>query len=267
MRRRAQVAGLAARPWNDWPVTIGRMASCRRSPRRAHQGPHRTRPRTDREEDVRRPRLLDPRAHGHQRQRTGRRARARRRRSGRMELVAATAATVAVMRGREMPGWLRVAAGDILTTMTCPPGWRQASAYARSLPPKQPAGQSREVGDPSRPSGRRRSPRMIRASAEPATAGTGGRPASRRNVLIAGRLVADGHLRPRRAGGLSVAAPLGHRPLQSDVRICRNEGVVYTYAYALTGMFILSATDRSLPRLAAGSVIHPGKPDHRWHAD
>ena len=46
--------------------------------------------------------------------------------------------------------------------------------------------------------------------------------ASRRHVemLIAGQLVAEtAHLRPRRAGGLNMAAPLATG--QFDVRICR----------------------------------------------
>jgi hypothetical protein len=52
------------------------------------------------------------------------------------ELAAATGATVAVMRGREMPGWLRVAAGNILTDDDLSPWVEAGIAYARSRPPK-----------------------------------------------------------------------------------------------------------------------------------
>ena len=52
------------------------------------------------------------------------------------ELVATTAATVAVMRGREMPGWLRVAADSVLTDDDLSPWVETGIAYARSLPPK-----------------------------------------------------------------------------------------------------------------------------------
>ena len=56
------------------------------------------------------------------------------------ELVAATAAVVAVMRGREMPGWLRVSAGDCATDDDLSPWVDIGIAHARSLPPKKPAG-------------------------------------------------------------------------------------------------------------------------------
>jgi hypothetical protein len=60
-------------------------------------------------------------------------------------LVATTAATVAVMQGREMPGWLRVAAADIATDDALA-GWvERGIAYARSLPSKRPAGSPRSL--------------------------------------------------------------------------------------------------------------------------
>jgi hypothetical protein len=52
------------------------------------------------------------------------------------ELVATTAATVAVMQGREMPGWLRVAADSVGTDDDLSPWVETGIAYARSLPPK-----------------------------------------------------------------------------------------------------------------------------------
>jgi TfoX N-terminal domain len=52
------------------------------------------------------------------------------------ELTAKTAATVAVMRGREMPGWLRVSAGEVATDDELFPWVEIGIAYARSLPPK-----------------------------------------------------------------------------------------------------------------------------------
>ena len=51
------------------------------------------------------------------------------------ELVASTTATVAVMQGREMPGWLRVAADSIATDDDLSPWVETGIAYARSLPP------------------------------------------------------------------------------------------------------------------------------------
>ena len=47
------------------------------------------------------------------------------------ELERTTGAEVAVMRGRPMAGWLRVAAGDDLKDWV-----ERGVAYARSLPPK-----------------------------------------------------------------------------------------------------------------------------------
>ncbi len=55
------------------------------------------------------------------------------------ELTAAGKATVAVMQGREMPGWLRVAAEHLATDDELA-RWVEISLdYTRSLPPKQPA--------------------------------------------------------------------------------------------------------------------------------
>jgi TfoX/Sxy family transcriptional regulator of competence genes len=51
-------------------------------------------------------------------------------------LVARTKAEVAVMQGRPMPGWLRVASADLRTARQLA-GWvERSTAYARSLPPK-----------------------------------------------------------------------------------------------------------------------------------
>jgi hypothetical protein len=55
------------------------------------------------------------------------------------DLVATTRATTAVMRGREMPGWLRVSPEDLVSDDDLS-GWVEIGiGYARSLPPKQPA--------------------------------------------------------------------------------------------------------------------------------
>jgi hypothetical protein len=51
-------------------------------------------------------------------------------------LVATTNATVAIMQGREMPGWLRLAADDVATDDDLSPWVERGIAYARSLPPK-----------------------------------------------------------------------------------------------------------------------------------
>jgi TfoX/Sxy family transcriptional regulator of competence genes len=52
-------------------------------------------------------------------------------------LVASTGATVAVLRGRPMPGWLRVAS-ELLGTKRELAKWVDVGvSYARSLPPKQ----------------------------------------------------------------------------------------------------------------------------------
>ena len=59
------------------------------------------------------------------------------------DLVAATKAAVAVMRGREMAGWLRVAADDVAADDALA-GWVELGiGHARSLPPKQPARKAR----------------------------------------------------------------------------------------------------------------------------
>jgi TfoX/Sxy family transcriptional regulator of competence genes len=52
-------------------------------------------------------------------------------------LVAATKARPAVMRGREMPGWLRVDAGDVTTKRQLARWVDVGVAYARSLPAKR----------------------------------------------------------------------------------------------------------------------------------
>jgi TfoX N-terminal domain len=59
------------------------------------------------------------------------------------ELIAATAATVAVMQGREMPGWLRVGADHLATDADLSPWVEIGIGHARSLPPKKPAGRAR----------------------------------------------------------------------------------------------------------------------------
>ncbi|MGH3262267.1 MAG: TfoX/Sxy family protein [Trebonia sp.] len=55
------------------------------------------------------------------------------------DLVAATAATVAVMQGREMPGWLRVSAENVAADDDLSPWVELGIGHARSLPPKQAA--------------------------------------------------------------------------------------------------------------------------------
>jgi hypothetical protein len=60
------------------------------------------------------------------------------------DLVAATKATVAVMRGREMPGWLRVSAADLLSDEDLAPWVEVGIEHARSLPPKQPGRKPRK---------------------------------------------------------------------------------------------------------------------------
>jgi hypothetical protein len=52
------------------------------------------------------------------------------------ELVATTPASVAVMRGRPMAGWLRVAAEDLPGDRELGPWVERGAAYARSLPAK-----------------------------------------------------------------------------------------------------------------------------------
>jgi hypothetical protein len=51
-------------------------------------------------------------------------------------LVTTTKATVAVMRGQEMPGWLRVAADDLATDDELSAWVDLGMDHARSLPPK-----------------------------------------------------------------------------------------------------------------------------------
>ena len=55
------------------------------------------------------------------------------------ELTSGGKATVAVMQGREMPGWLRVTAEHLATDDDLAPWVEIGLGYARSLPPKQPA--------------------------------------------------------------------------------------------------------------------------------
>jgi TfoX/Sxy family transcriptional regulator of competence genes len=52
-------------------------------------------------------------------------------------LVARTKATVAVMGGRSMAGWLRVAPEDVRTKRQLAPWVERGTAYAHSLPPKK----------------------------------------------------------------------------------------------------------------------------------
>ncbi len=51
-------------------------------------------------------------------------------------LVATTKATLMNMRGRDMPGWLRVKSDDLLTDDQLAPWIEIGTGYARSLPPK-----------------------------------------------------------------------------------------------------------------------------------
>lgn len=53
------------------------------------------------------------------------------------DLVRTTPATVAVMRGRELPGWLRVASPELADDEQLAPWVRRGVAYAGSLPPKR----------------------------------------------------------------------------------------------------------------------------------
>jgi TfoX N-terminal domain len=52
------------------------------------------------------------------------------------DLIATTSAAVAVMQGREMPGWLRVGADDLATDDELSPWVEIGIGHARSLPPK-----------------------------------------------------------------------------------------------------------------------------------
>ena len=51
-------------------------------------------------------------------------------------LVATTTATLMHMRGKDMPGWLRVSADDLRTDDQLAPWVEIGTGYARSLPPK-----------------------------------------------------------------------------------------------------------------------------------
>jgi TfoX/Sxy family transcriptional regulator of competence genes len=53
-------------------------------------------------------------------------------------LIGTTAAEAAVMRGRPMQGWLRVASEDLRTARQLATWVELGSAYAASLPPKDP---------------------------------------------------------------------------------------------------------------------------------
>lgn len=48
-----------------------------------------------------------------------------------------TNAEVAVMQGRPMPGWLRVASADLRTTRQLTAWVERSTAFARTLPPKR----------------------------------------------------------------------------------------------------------------------------------
>ena len=52
------------------------------------------------------------------------------------QLVAATGATVAVMGGREMTGWLRVGAADVDADEGLVPWVERSTGYVRTLPAK-----------------------------------------------------------------------------------------------------------------------------------
>jgi len=52
-------------------------------------------------------------------------------------LIATANATLAVMGGRTMQGWLRVSSGDLETDEQLTEWANRAVAYARSLPPKR----------------------------------------------------------------------------------------------------------------------------------
>lgn len=59
------------------------------------------------------------------------------------DLVTTTEATVAVMQGREMPGWLRVSADAVSTDDALSPWVEIGIGHARSLPPGKPARKTR----------------------------------------------------------------------------------------------------------------------------
>lgn len=58
------------------------------------------------------------------------------------DLVAKGPAEVAVMRGRPMPGWLRVGADSLRTKRQLGKWVELGASYAESLPPKAPATRS-----------------------------------------------------------------------------------------------------------------------------
>lgn len=58
-------------------------------------------------------------------------------------LVARTKAEVAVMQGRPMPGWLRVAGADLRTTRQLTAWVERSTTFARTLPPKRPKAKRR----------------------------------------------------------------------------------------------------------------------------
>lgn len=51
-------------------------------------------------------------------------------------LIATTTASLVEMRGRAMPGWLRVSSDDLRTDDQLSPWVERGVGYARSLPPK-----------------------------------------------------------------------------------------------------------------------------------
>jgi TfoX/Sxy family transcriptional regulator of competence genes len=53
------------------------------------------------------------------------------------KLVAKPHASLMVMRGREMPGWLRVETDGVKTKRQLEPWVKRGVSYARSLPPKR----------------------------------------------------------------------------------------------------------------------------------
>ena len=59
------------------------------------------------------------------------------------ELVVTTKATIAVMQGREMPGWLRVGPADVATDEVLERWVDLSVEYARSLPAKKKAAVTR----------------------------------------------------------------------------------------------------------------------------
>ena len=52
-------------------------------------------------------------------------------------LVATTTASLVQMRGRPMPGWLRISSDDLLTDDQLTPWVARGTEYAWSLPPKR----------------------------------------------------------------------------------------------------------------------------------